>query len=268
MAWKARWRHVSQLYHHTGDAPGVVEGANDCYEVCLARYLREMGYPFSGDDAALVGAMRLLATGQPDHAGQGFTSLEQGGHTLDALGIPWRWTSDLAAARASAWVIYWVRPARLRRATPNVVDGRSVYTDYPLSWLGSRDDPDHFILKLPSGLFNDPLSYWNGGQDTLYTETSVAAAFGGAYLLDGPPRGAATAKAGAAPGARPDPTALVVTASDGLHLRQAPVMSATILATLAAGETVHDAYAGECLWTFVRARGQHGWVRREYVRKE
>jgi hypothetical protein len=276
MAWQARWRHISQLYRHPGDAPGVLEGASDCFEVSLARYLREQGYPFAGDDAALVGAMRLLATGRPDHAGQGWTTLEQGGRTLDALGVGWRWTGDLAEARGAAWAIYWVRAAQLRRPSPNAVDGCRVYTDYPLSWLGDHSGPDHFILQLPGGAFNDPLSYWNGGNDTVYTPTSVAAAFGGAYVLTRSPwvarEGSAGSKGGpGGPGsvgstAGRDPAALVVACREGVRLRQAPTLTATVLATLQDGEGVRDAYAHECLWTFVRARGQHGWVRREYVR--
>ncbi len=266
MAWQPRWRHVSQLFRHNGDGPTVVEGANDCYEACLARYLREMGYPFAGDDAALIATLRLLATGQPDHAGQGFTTLEQGGRTLDALGIAWHWTATLAEARAATWSIAWVRPARLRTAAPNVVDDRRVYTDYPLWWLGARDDPDHFILWLPNGLFNDPLSYWNGGRDTRYTATSVAAAFGGAYILESPPRSAAQG-ATAGRGAAATAGQLVVSCTEGVHLREAPALAAPVLATLDDGEAVRDAYTGECLWTFVAARGLHGWVRREYVRR-
>src|SRR5579885_2118780 len=244
MGWRPRWRHISQLYRHPGDPAGTVEGANDCFEVCLARYLRETGYPFAGDDAALVGAMRLLATGQPDHAGQGYTTLEQGGRTLDALRVGWRWTADLAAARAAPWAILWVRPARLRTAAPNVVEGRRVYTDYPLWWLGGRDEADHFILQLPNGAFNDPLSYWNGGRDTSYTATSVAAAFAGAYVLDGAPPWAGSAAQSTA--AR-EP-ALVVSCAEGLHVREAPTLGAPILATLANGEPLRDAYADACLW--------------------
>lgn len=268
MTWQPRWRHVSQLFRHSGDGPTVVEGANDCYEVCLARYCREMGYPFAGDDAALVGTLRLLATGQPDHAGQGFTTLEQGGRTLDALGIAWHWTTSVAAARAAPWAIVWVRPARLRTVAPNVVDERRVYTDYPLWWLGARDDPDHFILWLPNGAFNDPLSYWNGGRDTTYTGTSVAAAFGGAYILDSPPRSSTQGQATGrdAGNAARQKARLVVACTDGVHLRETPTLAAPVLATLADGETVRDAYTGECLWTFVAARGLHGWVRREYVK--
>jgi len=267
MVWQPRWRHVSQLYRHAGDPVGALEGASDCYEASLARYLREQAYPFAGDDAALVGAMRLLATGQPDRAGQGWTSLEQGGRTLDALGVTWRWTGNIAEARAASWAIYWVRAARLRTVAPNTVDGRRVYTDYPLSWLGGSDGLDHFILRLPSGAFNDPLSYWNDGIDTTYTDTSVAAAFGGAYVLAASPWTARPARDGGAMHTTHDPGALVVHSSDGLRLRQAPTLAATVLATLRDGEELRDAYADACLWTFVRARGMHGWVRREYVRR-
>jgi hypothetical protein len=266
MPWQPRWRHVTQLFRHEGDGPHVVEGANDCYEACLARYLREMSYPFAGDDAALVAAMRLLATGQLDHAGQGYTSLEQGGRALDALGIPWRWTTELAVARTAAWAIYWVRPARLRTSTPNVVDGRNVYTDYPLWWLGARDQPDHFILALPNGSFNDPLSYWNGGRDSVYTPGSVAAAFAGAYLLDGAPRGPLPVSTGSTPAASADAPALVVSCAQGLHLREEPALAAPVLATLNDGEALTDAYKSDCLWSFVQVRGLHGWVRREYVK--
>lgn len=265
MAWQARWRHVSQLFHHNGDGLGAVEGANDCFEACLARYLREMSYPFTGDDPALVAALRLLATGQADQAGQGFTSLQQGGHALDTLGIPWHWSTNLTEARAAAWAILWVRSARLRRSTPIVVQGRSVYTDYPLSWLGGRDEADHFILQLPNGSFNDPLSYWNGAADTLYTATSMASAFAGTYLLDGAPRAGAGTVGQSMPTGQAQ-SGLVVSCPAGLHLREAPTLAAPVLATLDDGEALRDAYAGECLWTFVVARGLHGWVRREYVK--
>lgn len=265
MAWQPRWRHISQLYRHTGDPVGALEGASDCYEASLARYLREQGYPFTGDDAALVGAMRLLATGQPDHADQGWTTLEQGGRTLDALGVTWRWTSSLAETRAAAWAIYWVRAACLRTAAPNMVDGRRVYTDYPLWWLGGGGAPDHFILRLPNGAFNDPLSYWNGGSDTVYTDTSLAAAFGGAYVLERSPWTAART-AGASPRPSRDAASLVVACPEGLHLRRTPTLTAEVLATLRDGAEVRDAYADACLWTFVSAHSLHGWVRREYVR--
>lgn len=266
VAWTPRWTHISQLYRHPGDPAGTIEGASDCFEACLARYLRETGYPFAGDDAALVAAMRLLASGQPDHAGQGYTTLEQGGHALDALGVAWRWTADLAAARAAPWAILWVRPARLRTAAPNVVDGRRVYTDYPLWWLGGRDDADHFIVQLPNGAFNDPLSYWNGGRDTTYTATSVAAAFAGAYMLGATPPWASGAAGRTVGGAMAQEPALMVSCAEGLHVREAPALNAPVLATLANGEALRDAYVDACLWTFVQARGLHGWVRREYVR--
>lgn len=267
MGWQPRWRHVSQLFRHGDDGLNVVEGANDCFEACLARYLREMAYPFVGDDNALVAAMRLLATGQPDHAGQGFTSLQQAGQALDALGIPWRWSGDLAETRAARWAILWVRAARLRTAAPNLVEGRRVYTDYPLWWLGSSDDADHFILLLPSGAFNDPLSYWGGGRDATYTATSIAAAFAGAFLLLGPPRSHGPLSRDAAGTAVTPETPLVVTAADGLHLREAPTMAAPVLATLQNGEALRDVYDRDCLWSFVEARGLHGWVRREYTRR-
>ncbi len=277
MAWQPRWRHVSQLFRHAGDAPGALEGASDCFEASLARYLREAAYPFAGDDSALVAAMRLLATGQPDHSGQGYTWLDQAGRALTTLGIGWRWTSGLSEARAATWAICWVRAARLRTATPNLTDGRRVYTDYPLWWLGGADEPDHFILWLPNGSFNDPLSYWNGGRDTVYTDTSVATAFAGAFILDSLPQVVRSAPdrrhngnttAGGAFGSHRGGPTLVVNCAEGLRLREAPSASATVLATLPDGEALRDAYDKECLWTFVYAGelGLHGWVRRELTR--
>lgn len=261
-SWRPRWPHVSQLYRHAGDAPGALEGASDCFEASLARYLREMAYPFSGDDPALVGAMRLLTTGQADHAGQGYTSIEQGGKALSALGVRWRWAGSLHAVWPEAWSILWVRAARLRETTPNAVDGRSVYTDYPLWWLGGSDEADHFILRLPNGRCNDPLSYWRQG-DADYTPSSLASAFAGAYVLDGAPLGSPpTAVHGGG-----DAEGLVVRCLQGLHLREAPTLAAPVLATLADGSPVRDVYAHECLWTFVYepTRGLHGWVKREFV---
>jgi hypothetical protein len=105
MSWSPRWRHVSQIYRHAGDPPGAQEGANDCFEACLARYLREQGYLFSGDDEALIAYLRQRITGQPDHASQSGTLLSQASAALPKLGVHYRWTFDLWDALACPWAI-------------------------------------------------------------------------------------------------------------------------------------------------------------------
>lgn len=266
MGWKAVHGHVSQIFHHPGDAPGVTEGANDCFETSLARYLLETGYRWSGSDDGLVEALRQAVTGQPDHAGQGFTSLAQAAAGLDKLGIAYKWVGTLAEAQAAAWAICWVRAGSLRLAQAVMADGVARWTAYPPGWLASEGaQPDHFILKLPDGRFNDPLAYWVG--DCAYSRTSLAGAFGGAWILRSPARGSSPSATSPTPAPVPALGNVEVTATAGLHLREAPSLDAPVLATLAHGERCQDVYGADCLWTFVTARGQHGWLRREYTRK-
>lgn len=257
MVWTPRWGHVSQLFRHAGDPPGLIEGDNDCFEATLARYLRERAYPFAGSDAQLVASLRLRVTGQPDQAGQGFTTLGQAAAGLESLGISARWTLRLDDALAADWAIFWVRAVRLRLARAIEAGGYVRWTAYPLGWLSDSGAPDHFILRLPDGSFNDPLALWGG--DARYSATSLAAAFGGAWVLHSPPAPGPSAPASAA-------LSLRVVAPGGLHVREAPALSAPVLLTLPDGAVVADVYEPDCLWRFVRAGTSHGWVRREFVK--
>jgi hypothetical protein len=49
------YHHVTQLWYRYGS----VNGGNDCAEGTMARYLRETGFPWVGDDVSLVSHLRL-----------------------------------------------------------------------------------------------------------------------------------------------------------------------------------------------------------------
>lgn len=263
MTWAPRHGHVSQLYRHAGDAPGAVEGANDCFEACLARFLFEtapQGQFPTLSDADLIGRLRLELTGAPDQAGQGFTTLEQASAGLSALGVRWRWTALFPDALAAPYAIWWVDAARLRLLNPVVLEsGELLWTAYPASFLGADAGYDHFILRLPNGDFNDPLAYYCG--DCAYSRTSLVGAFGGAFvLLPAPVPSTSPIPQRDAPVSR-----YRVAAPAGLNLRAAPEMDATVLGVLPHDTLLDDVYEAECLWSFVRCASGTGWVRREFV---
>jgi len=270
--WRAAHAHVAQLFHHVGDGAGVIEGANDCAEASAARYLREVGYPFAGGDDALVAWLRGEITGAADRAGQGYTSLADLAAGLARLGVGARWASSYAEARSAAWALLWVRAGGCRLDRAVVVDGAPRWQAYPSWWLPAPErGADHIILRMPDGTVNDPLASYVA--DCRYTETSLAGATAGGFILDGawlgPRRPPTPPPPPSPPGVTPPTRSgqLVVVARDGLHVREAPTLAAPVLATLPAGARVPDVYESACLWSFVEARGQHGWVRREFVRK-
>ena len=172
--WSPRHTHVSQL-HPDGD--GGLSGWNDCWEACLARYLRERDAAVTaGDDWALIDAVGRAARGTPDGPDNPDTSLGEAGLSLRTYGIPVRWTTSYGDALAAPWAIC-------------LVDGRVLAPSlYPPEWFSPDPGPNHFILWLPywqgsADWFDDPLAYANGQQDCRYGLGSVAAAFSGAYLL-------------------------------------------------------------------------------------
>lgn len=162
-------QHITQLFNH-GD--GQLNGGNDCCQGSLARYLRATGFPWPGDDISLVQHERLAMTGEADHPGQGYTSLVQLEAYMGMCGLTWTTTSRPTDG-LKAWALLNLRGVRLRPA------------QYPFSWFG-KDEPDHFILGLGGGLYNDPLA--PNYQDTAYTDASVEAALqdGFVYLLPDP----------------------------------------------------------------------------------
>jgi hypothetical protein len=251
VTWAPRWHHVSQVYRHTGDPPGRLEGASDCFEACLARYLRESRYSFAGDDEDLIAYLRQRITGQPDHAGQPGTLLSQASASLPKLGVHYRWTFDLADALAQPWAILWVRAIRLRLSASVLVSGVPQWVAYSSDWVGPGVDPDHFILRMPDGRFNDPLAWYVG--DCGYSATSLCGAFGGAYVLevvDLPDDAAAT---------------WIVADPAGVRLREWPGLQAPILETVPHGAGVVDVYDADCTWRFVTVGGKHGWMLRELL---
>jgi len=169
------WRHISQLFTHRGDPAGVAEGARDCAEASVARYLREARYPWpaadpAADDAALVRDLRARMTNRPDQAGQPGTTLTQVAAYLDATGIPFRPSRDPSDA-ARPWTLSLVRGGRLRPP------------QYDPSWVGGATALSHYILSLGDGWYNDPLAFANGQRDCQYAPEAVRAAAQDSYLF-------------------------------------------------------------------------------------
>lgn len=177
-AWVPKWHHCSQLYHLPDDPPGAW-GNNNCAESALARYLRESGIPYQGDDPSLIGALRLDITGKVDSFSNPFTWLYQLTDWLNATGLPCPWVdgSTNPAGCLKPWALLLVHALELQPR------------QYPDAWLaGIPDEPDHFILRLPDGTYNDPLTA--DFEDCTYSDAVItrALAGGGAYLLPDPAR--------------------------------------------------------------------------------
>jgi hypothetical protein len=161
--WTAKSSFVSQL-HVDGS------GWNDCFPASLDRYLREVGLlSLSSSSAAELLGVALATRGLPDARGNADVTLGQADVALGHYALPVEWTIDWARTWASSFAICLVNGMRLMPA------------QYPASWFGGADWPDHFILRLPNGLYNDPLN--PNLRDCAYDESSVREFFGGAYLL-------------------------------------------------------------------------------------
>jgi hypothetical protein len=245
MAWTPRYHHVSQL--HAGP-DGSLSGWNDCWEACLARYLRERDPQVCGrDDWALLDAVSLAARGRHDAQDNAETTLDEAARSLRFYGIEARWTVGYQEALQAPWAIC-------------LVDGTALApAQYPANWFdASAPGPNHFVLWLPfwqdsAAWFNDPLAYANGRQDCLYDLVSVVAAFSGAYLLPSTGHGEDV------------PAHLEVAARCALKVQ--PNHTCTALADLPAGTVVIVQAGTQGEWQRVRlANGMSGWVPRGRLR--
>jgi hypothetical protein len=133
------------------------------------------------------------------------------------------------------------------------VSGVPQWVAYPPEWVGESGQPDHFILQMPDGRCNDPLAWCVG--DCCYSRSSLAGAFGGAYVLEGVDLPAEAV------------SGWWVADPHGVHLREWPGLQAPVLETVAHGETVADVYESDCTWRFVAIGGKHGWMLRELLER-
>lgn len=163
-------KHCSQLedWH---DGTGL-NGHNNCCQGSMARYLLETGFPWTDTVSALIAHLRLAMTGQAESSTEGYTSLSQLEAYLGMCGLTWTW-NQVPTDALKPWTLLNLRGVRLRPA------------QYPFSWFG-KDEPDHFILNVGNGLYNDPLA--PNYEDTAYTDASVESAMqdGFVYLLPDP----------------------------------------------------------------------------------
>jgi hypothetical protein len=242
MGWTPRYRHVSQLHPGPG---GTLSGWNDCWEACLARYLRERDPAVcAGDDWALIAAIGQVARGMPDTPDNPDTTLADASRSLAAYAVAATWTASYQDALQAPWAIC-------------LVDGRLLSpAQYPRDWFG-RAGPgaNHFILWLPycegsANWFDDPLCFANGQRDCQYDLGSVAAAFQGAYLLPSAGNGEAS------------PAPMRVTARCALKAQ--PNHICVALLQLAAGARVAALNSVVGGWQRVRtSEGIIGWVPRD-----
>ena len=243
MVWTPRHGHVSQLRPGPG---GTLSGWNDCWEACLARYLRERDSTVcAGDDWALIDDISRVARGRPDRPDNAETTLADAARSLAVYGVDATWTAGYQDALQSPWSIC-------------LVDGRLLRpAQYPPDWFGcSGPGGNHFVLWLPfwqgsADWFDDPLCYANGQRDCQYGLESVAAAFQGAYLLPGTGSGEVVA-----------PTPMRVAASCALKVQ--PNHTCVALIQLATGTRVEAFQGGTAGWRRVRTMtGIGGWVPRD-----
>lgn len=171
MGWKPKSVHVEQLRRNPD---GSITGANDCWEACQVRAGRELGvFPLDGDPLTQIGEVAQVARGFPDNENNPPTNIPECEQALSHYKMNYRWTTSYQEALAMSSSIVLVNGMIL---SPS---------QYPASWFGGENYPDHFILWLPyykgqPNWFNDPLA----SEDCEYSLASVAQAFAGAFLLD------------------------------------------------------------------------------------
>lgn len=177
--WTPKWRHVSQIFAHYGDAPGSQDPANDCFEASCARWLRETDVPYQGADQQLIADLRQDICGYQDSCANQDTTVDQINAWLGKININPQWVSvtDNPDVANEPWALSLVSLLRLDPLP------------CPESWLGGVTDKlNHFVLNLPSGLVNDPLAV--SDEDTPYTIAvmcnATALPYGGALLLPAP----------------------------------------------------------------------------------
>lgn len=146
--WRPVWRHITQVYHRTGDPAGAWAD-NDCFEASLSRYLREASAPWGGTDPGLIGTLRQAISGQPDGHWNNYTWLADINRFWPYMGLQGaRWIDRATDHECGLrpWALCLVSVTRLAPRP------------YPDWWLaGIADEADHFILRLPDGSYNDPL---------------------------------------------------------------------------------------------------------------
>lgn len=226
--------HVTQL---VTNPDGSVNGRDDCWEACLASYLRDHHYAgLPAEDEILLQEVALLARGIPDAEGNAPTTLPEAEASLRRYRVGYRWTGDYLQSLQSLESIV-------------LVDGTLLAPpQYPPSWIGQGGASNHFIRWLPAragdpSWFMDPLA----PADCRYDLASVQRAFYGAYILSDPAR----------------------TVRQACALKTRPDHAGTALARLQAGQAVDPtgrfAYAvpgpwGKEDWAQVRAGEKTGWV--------
>ena len=161
---------VSQLQ---ANPEGTITGRNDCWEACLASYLKDHHDTHTPTSALdLMHAIRLDATGIPDQEWQPPTTLPEAEKTLLDYHVGFQWTDSFQAALAAPDSICLVDGTKLAPA------------QYPQSWFGDPGQANHFIRWLPyqqeaDNWFMDPLA----PAICQYDLASVQGAFAGAFIL-------------------------------------------------------------------------------------
>ena len=225
--------HVTQL---RAEPSGAVDGANDCWEASLAAYLRDVARPgLEPDDLALIGRIRLLATGLPETEGQPGTGFAQAERSLRALRVAFRFAPLYDDALAAPRSIV-------------LVDGRALAPRaYPEDWIPAYEagQGNHFVYWRPAQAgqpdwFDDPLV---ADRDVQYSLASVRDAFHGAYIVWEPLH--------------------AVKAPCALKIR--PDHACAALCTLEAGTHVEPAGPHTPHWSQVRVNARTGWILTENI---
>ena len=226
-------------------------GWADCFEACLAAYLRARGELAALDDAGALAAVSLACRGEPDSPDNPYTTLGQADLGLQHYTVPAHLTYDYRNALVASWSICLVDGTAITKA-----DGSK---PYPPAWFDYETGADHFILWGPAftGAFNwimnplDPARTW-----AQYDLGSLQRAWSCAYLLPTVP-----GQAVATPGRW--------RAQRAFGLLPTPRHGATALALVPAlgqGLTWHEtrSVAGET-WERLQFRDRLGWAPAAYV---
>ena len=163
--WTPQSHHITQL-EDWGDGTGL-NGHDNCGPASLVRYLRECRHPdlASMTDHDAINWARTRLTGVPNGPTNGPTFTWQFTTLLDSLGFDGSWTTDLNHFDDAGC------------AEILLLDGtRLAPAQYPPSWFNDPGQINHIIVRLPNGVYNDPLAYWNNQQDCSYDDAAVIAA--------------------------------------------------------------------------------------------
>src|SRR5579871_845875 len=141
--------------HMVENPDGTITGRDDCWEACLASYLRAHHFPnLPQEDEVLLQEVALVARGLPDAEGNAETTLPEAEASLRHYGVGYQWTSSYEEALSFPEAIVLVDGTLL---TPS---------QYPASWFGSGGaQANHFIYWLDArhldgapDWFMDPLA--------------------------------------------------------------------------------------------------------------